>query len=227
MLFNFDQELEKIKSEIDINTPPRLLLHACCAPCSTYCLTQLLTHFDVTLYYANDNITDRAEWEKRLGELNKLVAIVNGGNFVIPSLRPLKLVVQPFDSDRFFAIARGLENEKEGGARCRECFVLRLGDAAKFAQENGFDYFGTTLTVSPYKNSRLLNEIGLSLQTDAVKWLPADFKKRDGYNESVRLSQRYNLYRQHYCGCAYSLAEATSQAGRLRSCEKSILIKKA
>ena len=201
MTTNFDRELEKTKSEIDTTTPPRLLLHACCAPCSTYCLTQLLEHFDVTLYYANDNITDRAEWEKRLGELNKLVAIVNGSNFVIPSLRPLKLVVQPFNSDRFFAVARGLENEKEGGARCRECFVLRLGDAAKFAQDNGFDYFGTTLTVSPYKNSRLLNEIGLSLQTDAVKWLPADFKKRDGYNESVRLSQRYNLYRQHYCGC--------------------------
>lgn len=205
MNINYDRELEKLKGEIDVATPPRLLLHACCAPCSTYCLTQLLAHFDVTLFYANDNITDRDEWTKRLGEIEKLVAIVNGGNFVLQPLRPLKLVVKPFDSGRFFDVARGLEQEKEGGARCKECFVLRLTDTAKYATENGFDYFGTTLTVSPYKNSRLLNEIGLSLQTPNVKWLMADFKKRDGYKQSVALSEKYELYRQHYCGCCYSL----------------------
>ena len=205
MNINYDRELEKLKGEIDVATPPRLLLHACCAPCSTYCLTQLLAHFDVTLYYANDNITDRDEWTKRLGEIEKLVAIVNGGNFVLQPLRPLKLVVEPFDSGRFFDVARGLEQETEGGARCKECFVLRLTDTAKYATENGFDYFGTTLTVSPYKNSRLLNEIGLSLQTPNVKWLMADFKKRDGYKQSVALSEKYELYRQHYCGCCYSL----------------------
>ena len=207
MNLNYDKELKSIKERIDVSAPPRLLLHACCAPCSTYCLTQLLAHFDVTLYYANDNITDQAEWEKRLGEVKRLVEIVNGGQFVVQPLRPLKLVTQTFDSGRFFDVARGLESEKEGGARCRECFVLRLGDAAKFAAENGYDYFGTTLTVSPYKNSRLLNEIGLTLQTGTVKWLPADFKKRDGYKQSVELSQRYNLYLQHYCGCCYSLAD--------------------
>ena len=206
MIINYDKELEKIKSDIDGKAPPRLLLHACCAPCSTYCLTQLLAHFDVTLYYANDNITDQAEWAKRLGELEKLVGAVNGGKFAMQPIRQLKLVVQPFDSERFFAAVRGFEQEKEGGARCRECFVLRLGDSAKFAEANGYDYFGTTLTVSPYKNSQLLNEIGLSLQTENLKWLPADFKKRDGYNQSVELSQRYGLYRQHYCGCAFSFA---------------------
>ena len=209
MNVNYDRELEKIKNEIDVSAPPRLLLHACCAPCSTYCLTQLLQHFDVTLYYANDNITDRAEWEKRLLELVKLAQIVNTGKFVIEPLRPLTLIVQQFDSSRFFNVAKGLEQEKEGGARCRECFALRLGDTAKYATTNGFDYFGTTLSVSPYKNSRLLNEIGLSLQTDKVKWLPADFKKRDGYRQSIELSQKYELYRQHYCGCRFS-AEASS-----------------
>ena len=207
MNINYDKAFEKIKDEIDPAAPPRLLLHACCAPCSTYCLTQLLQHFDTTLFYANDNITDSEEWEKRLHELRKLVEIVNSGKFVLQPLKPLKLVVQQLDSSRFFAIARGLEKEKEGGARCKECFVLRLGDTAKYAAENGFDYFGTTLSVSPYKNSQLLNEIGLSLQTNSVKWLSADFKKRDGYNQSIELSQKYSLYRQHYCGCAYSLAQ--------------------
>ena len=207
MNINFDNELENLISQINPTTPPRLLLHACCAPCSTYCLTQLLEHFDVTLYYANDNITDRAEWKKRLGELQKLVDIVNGGKFVTQPIRALKLVTQPFDSSRFFAVAKGLEKEREGGARCKECFSLRLGDAANFATVNGFDYFGTTLSVSPYKNSQLLNEIGLSLQTDALKWLPADFKKRDGYKQSIALSQKYELYRQHYCGCASSMGQ--------------------
>ena len=205
MNINFDKKLENIKAQIDKNAPPRLLLHACCAPCSTYCLTRLLEHFDVTLYYANDNITDRAEWEKRLREIEKLVDIVNGGSFTTQPLRRLKLVTQAFDSGRFFAVAKGLEKEKEGGARCKNCFVLRLGDAQRYASDNGFDYFGTTLSVSPYKNSQLLNEIGLSLQTDTVNWLPADFKKRDGYKQSIQLSQKYNLYRQHYCGCAYSV----------------------
>ena len=211
MNVNYDRDLENIKTQINTEAPPRLLLHACCAPCSTYCLTQLLTHFDVTLYYANDNITDRTEWDKRLGEVKRLVGIVNSGEFVTQPIRPLKLVIQSFDSGRFFAVARGLEQEREGGARCRECFVLRLSDTAQYANENGYDYFGTTLTVSPYKNSQLLNEIGLSLQTDNVKWLPADFKKRDGYKQSIELSQRYNLYRQHYCGCTYSFATQQTQ----------------
>ena len=207
MNLNYDKEFEKLINNLEGNEPPTLLLHACCAPCSTYCLTQVLSHFDVTLYYANDNITDGAEWAKRLGELEKLVNIVNGGQFVVTPIRPLKLITQSFDAERFFAVAKGKENEKEGGARCNACFVLRLGDAAQYATKNGFDYFGTTLSVSPYKNSQLLNTIGLSLQTDTVKWLPADFKKREGYKQSIELSAKYELYRQHYCGCCYSLIQ--------------------
>ena len=205
MNINYDRQLDKIKEQIDPSAPPRLLLQVCCAPCATYCLTRLIEHFDVTLYYANDNITDPDEWQKRLGEVQKLVEIVNCCKFEVAPIRPLKLVEQPLDSARFFAVARGLEQEKEGGARCKECFTLRLGDAQKYALTNGFDYLGTTLTVSPYKNSQLLNEIGLSLQTDGLKWLSSDFKKQNGYTESIRLSQKYNLYRQHYCGCAYSI----------------------
>ena len=208
MNVNYDKELEKIKEKIDVSAPPRLLLQVCCAPCATYCLTRLITHFDVTLYYANDNITDPKEWQKRLGEVQKLVEIVNSGNYEVAAIRPLKLVVQQQESARFFEAAKGLEQEKEGGARCKQCFILRLSDTQKYALEKGYDYFGTTLTVSPYKNSRLLNEIGLTLQTTELKWLTADFKKQNGYNESIRLSQKYNLYRQHYCGCSSSERQA-------------------
>lgn len=204
MNINYDKELEKIKAEANKIAPPRLLLHVCCAPCATACLLRLADAFEVTLYYANDNITDAEEWEKRLGEVRKLAQIVNDGAFEIRPLRPLKLVVQDLDAQRYFERAKGLEKEREGGARCAQCFALRLGDAAAYAEQNGFDYFGTTLTVSPYKNSQMLNEIGLSLQTPSLKWLPSDFKKQNGYNESIRLSQKYGLYRQHYCGCVYS-----------------------
>lgn len=182
----------------------KLLLHVCCAPCATYCLTQVLEFFDVTLYYANDNITNPDEWQKRLAEVEKLVKIVNGGKFEVAPTFPLKLVVQDFDNARFFDAARGLEQEREGGARCTQCFNLRLSDTKSYAERHVFDLFGTTLTVSPYKNSQHLNQIGTSLQTENLLWLPSDFKKRDGYNQSVRLSQKYGLYRQHYCGCVFS-----------------------
>ena len=182
----------------------RLLLHVCCAPCATYCLTQVLDVYDVTLYYANDNITDLDEWQKRLTEVEKLVDIVNSGSFEVTPKYPLKLVVQKADSARFFDAAHGLEQEREGGSRCDKCFNLRLNDTKTCAEQHNFDIFGTTLTVSPYKNSQLLNQIGTSLQTESLPWLPSDFKKRNGYNESVRLSQKYRLYRQHYCGCDFS-----------------------
>ena len=208
---NYDIIFQHLKNGIDTSNPPKLLLHACCAPCSTYCLTRVLDKFDVTLYYVNDNITDNAEWQKRLGELTKLVGIVNNGQFEMQPLRPLKLIVQTFNADKYYNAVHGQENEREGGARCTTCFQLRLGDTLDYAQNNGFELFGTTLTVSPYKNSQLLNSIGLSLQTDTVQWLPADFKKHGGYNESVRLSQKYALYRQHYCGCEFSLQQMQEQ----------------
>ena len=207
---NYDILFERYKSEIDADNPPKLLLHACCAPCSTYCLTRVLDAFDVTLYYSNDNITNEAEWQKRLHELEKLVAVVNEKRFETQPLRRLKLVVSPFDAAKFFTAVIGQEQEREGGARCVTCFNLRLADTAKYAADNGFELFGTTLSVSPYKNSRLLNETGASLQTDTVKWLFADFKKRGGYNESIRLSQKYGLYCQHYCGCEFSFKQMQS-----------------
>ncbi len=230
MTTNFDLAFENAKK----NAPKgaKLLLHVCCAPCATYCLTRLLDLFDVTLFFFNDNITDKQEWQKRLDEVQKLVDVVNNGQFEsLPSF-PLKLVVKPFDNNAFFEVAKGLEQEREGGLRCTECFLLRLADTMQMANANNFDYFGTTLTVSPYKNSQLLNKLGESLQNGLqgalqefstkgnvfekthpqndlplkTKWLPSDFKKHNGYNESVRLSQKYDIYRQHYCGCCFALA---------------------
>lgn len=203
MNVNYDLLFEQEKQKLQ-NASAKLLLHVCCAPCATQCLVRLVDTFDVTLFFANDNITDFDEWQKRLGEVRKLVEIVNNGGFEMVPKHPLKLVVQQFDSQRFFATAKGLEGEKEGGARCERCFALRLADTLRFAEQKGFDLFCTTLTVSPYKNSQLLNKIGESLQSETVRWLPADFKKRNGYNESIRLSQKYGLYRQHYCGCVFS-----------------------
>lgn len=200
---NYDRDFEAIKNGVDRTNPPRLLLHVCCAPCATACLLRLVDGFDVTLYYANDNITDGAEWEKRLGEVRKLVQIVNGGEFEAQPLRPLKLIVRELNAQRYYSQVVGLEKEKEGGARCTKCFELRLGDAKTYAKEYGYDYFGTTLTVSPYKNSKMLNEIGFSLQTETLKWLPSDFKKHGGYNESIQLCSKYGIYRQHYCGCPF------------------------
>ena len=181
----------------------KLLLHVCCAPCATYCLTRLIEKFDVTLYFANDNIVDYDEWQKRLGQVQKLVDIVNNGQFEVQPKFPLKLVVQPFDNSKFFAVAKGLENYNEGGPRCKGCFKLRFQQTLDYAKDNGFDYFGTTLTVSRHKNSKLINEIGLALQGQ-VKWLVADFKKHNGFDESLRLAEKYNLYRQDYCGCGMS-----------------------
>lgn len=200
---NYDVLFEqKRKTERD----KKLLLHVCCAPCATYCLTRLLEDFDVTLFFANDNITSFDEWQKRLDEVRKLVSIVNDGKFETQPKFPLKLVVRPFDNLRFFAVAKGLENQPEGGERCTQCFSLRLTDTMNFALEHGFDLFGTTLTVSPYKNSALLNKLGQALcqSNEKIQWLPSDFKKRGGYNESIRLSREYGLYRQNYCGCAFS-----------------------
>ena len=211
---NYDAQFCAAKNAADRQNPAKLLLHVCCAPCATYCLTQLADAYDITLYYSNDNITDADEWNKRLGEIVKLVQIVNDGNYVVKPLRQLKLAVKPQCADEFFRRAKGLESEKEGGARCEQCFDMRLGDAFDYARANGYGLVATTLTVSPYKNSRLLNEIGLRLQTDQTKWLPTDFKKRNGYLESIQLCARYGIYRQHYCGCAFSYAQAQQQTTR-------------
>lgn len=201
MINNYDLAFRQNSRKYELGD--KLLLHVCCAPCTTYCLTRLVDKFDVTLYFANDNITDFDEWQKRLDQVQKLVDIVNNGDFEVQPKFPLKLVVQPFDSQRFFNVAKGLERCKERGPRCTECFKLRLGDTHNYAKEQGFDYFGTTLTVSRRKDSMVINKVGLEVATD-VSWLVADFKKHNGFDESLRLAEKYNLYCQDYCGCVFS-----------------------
>ena len=203
---NYDSIFTQQKSAAEENST--LLLHVCCAPCATYCLTQLLDKFNITLYYANDNTTDPTEWQKRLHEVQKLVEIVNSGQFVVQPKFPLRLVVQQQQNSRFFSRTVGMENQKEGGERCNVCYNLRISDTFAYASQHNFHYFATTLTVSPYKNAQTINQIGLELQTDLTKWLCSDFKKRNGYNQSIQLAQQFGLYRQHYCGCSFSLRDA-------------------
>ncbi len=209
---NYDKLLLATIDQLkESNAKPKLLVHVCCAPCTTYCLTQLLEAFSVTLYYANDNIYPESEWKKRLIELEKLARLIEKGEYENFAACKIELVAPKYSPQNFVCAAKGLEGEKEGGGRCTKCFEMRLTDTRDYALANGFDYFATTLTVSPYKNSRLLNEIGTSLQKENLLWLPADFKKRNGYQESIALSTKYGLYRQHYCGCEYSLGNLTER----------------
>lgn len=175
---------------------PRLLLHSCCGPCSSYVIEYLSKHFDITVYYYNPNIFPREEYEKRLAEQIKLVERLGGA----------VMCEAEYEPDRFYEAAKGLEAEKEGGARCAECFRLRLDKTAEKAAEGGFDYFCTTLTVSPHKNAPLINAISeQAAEKFGVAALPADFKKREGYKRSIELSKEFELYRQDYCGCEFSI----------------------
>ena len=177
---------------------PRLLLHSCCAPCSSYVLEYLSKYFEITLYYYNPNIYPIQEYMKRVKEQEKLISEMK---FVHPVL----FRTGPYEPDEFFRIAKGLEKVPEGGERCFKCFDLRLREAAKVASAGRYDYFTTTLTISPLKNADKLNEIGEKLAKEyRVAFLPSDFKKKDGYKRSVQLSEEYGLYRQDYCGCIYS-----------------------
>lgn len=184
---------------------PKLFLHCCCAPCSSHCLTYLSPYFDITVFFYNPNITDAEEYCKRLAEQKRLLA-------ELPLPGKVTLLPGKYDPESFFRIARGLENLPEGAQRCRLCYELRLRETAQQASENKADFFGTTLSVSPYKNAGALHEIGkkIEAETGAV-FLPADFKKRGGYLHSIELSRRYNLYRQPYCGCVYSLEQAKNR----------------
>ena len=196
---DFQREMEAEISALG-GTRPRLLLHACCAPCTSAVLERLYPHFEVTLFYFNPNTHPEEEYEKRGGELPKLLRAA--GMEDVPILRG------EYKPERFFEAAKGFEGEPEGGVRCKTCFDLRLSGTAEAAKTGGFDYFCTTLTVSPHKNAALINAIGEELAARwGVKWLPADFKKKDGYLRSIRLSQAYGLYRQCYCGCTFSMAE--------------------
>ena len=179
----------------------RLLLHSCCGPCSSYVLDVLTKHFDVTLLYYNPNIYPSEEYQKRLAEQLRLLD-------EMPFKKSVSYMACEYDEGEFLQAAKGLESEREGGARCERCFRLRLNKTAFEAQKNGFDYFTTTLSVSPHKNAQMLNEIGKELEKEyGVKYLYADFKKKDGYKKSVKLSEEYNLYRQDYCGCRFALSQ--------------------
>lgn len=194
---NYQIELEK---ELSAGEKRRLLLHACCAPCSSYVLEYLTSYFDITVYFYNPNITSREEYEKRLSELYRLVSLMPHENLI-------EVVDGDYEPERFLELSRGLETLPEGGARCFSCYRLRLEKTAQYfaARSGDFDYFATTLTVSPHKNAEKLNEIGFELADKySLKWLPSDFKKREGYKRSIELSRLYGLYRQDYCGCEFS-----------------------
>ena len=184
---------------------PRLLLHACCAPCSSSVLEYLSPHFDITLFYFNPNITPEEEYRKRVAELHKLVSEAEYPN-------PVAIIEGRYDSSEFFEIARGLEDLPEGGERCFKCYRLRLEESAKAAAEGNYEYFTTTLSVSPYKNAQKLNAIGMEYaEKYGVKYLCSDFKKKDGYRRSIELSAQYGLDRQNYCGCVYSAQQSCAK----------------
>ena len=188
-----------LKVIVESGKRPTLLLHVCCAPCYSYVLEYLNKYFDITVFYYNPNISSVDEYNKRLNEEKRFVV-------EYPFDNDIKVVNGEYDNDKFEEIIKGLENEKEGGARCFKCYRLRLEESAKYAKENNFDYFTTTLTISPYKNANKLNEIGKELEElYGIKYLYSDFKKKNGYKRSIELSHEYNLYRQDYCGCVYSV----------------------
>ena len=190
---NYDKEMIKILENLDYR--PSILMHSCCGPCSTAVIERLTKYLDITVIYYNPNIEPKDEYEKRKYEQLKVVKRLG-----------IKFLDCDYDNETFKEMARGLENDKEGGRRCHKCYLLRLEYVAKIACDLGFDYFSTTLSVSPYKNAEVLNKIGLNLERKyLVKYLVNDFKKRDGYKRSIELSREFDLYRQDYCGCLYSL----------------------
>lgn len=191
-----DEELKKIEST---GEKPVLLLQCCCAPCSSAVLERLKEHFRLKLYFYNPNIYPEEEYEKRLAQFDKLLGAEE-------FLKGIEILPSVYEPEKFEEAVKDLHNEKEGGARCTQCFILRLEETAKKAKEIGADYFCTTLTVSPHKNSQLLNELGLKAQEKyGVKYLLSDFKKKEGYKRSTVLSNELGLYRQNYCGCKYSI----------------------
>lgn len=193
-----DNTIKKITSE---NRVPTLIIHSCCAPCSSYVLEYLSQYFKITVLYYNPNIFPREEYEYRISEQERLIKTMNFVNDV-------KLIGSEYTPKDFFNAVKGFEKEPEGGRRCELCFEVRLRYTAALAKKMNFDYFTTTLSISPLKNAQVLNELGIYIgQEYGVEYLQSDFKKRNGYKRSVELSKEYGLYRQDYCGCVYSKAE--------------------
>lgn len=199
---NYQLELEKIIDENQkLNRVPTLLLHACCAPCSSYVLEYLSNYFKITVFYYNPNITPYEEYQKRIEEVKNLIK-------QIPTKYPVSLIEGQYENEIYEQMIRGKEEEKEGGSRCYLCYQLRMKMTAKLAKEQQFDYFTTTLSISPYKNANWINEIGKKLEQEFnIPYLYSDFKKKGGYQRSIELSKKYKLYRQDYCGCIYSKKE--------------------
>lgn len=196
---NFQKELEKKLCEITKSgKTPSLLLHSCCAPCSSYVIEYMSQYFDVTVFYYNPNISDNDEYRKRVEEQKRFI-----GEF--PAANKISFIEGDYEPDVYFKNVKGLEKCEEGGERCFVCYKMRLEKTAKLAKELKFDYFTTTLTISPLKKSAKLNEIGVGLaEKYGVEYLLSDFKKKEGYKRSIELSNEYGLYRQNYCGCVFS-----------------------
>ena len=196
---NYQLALDKIIEENQKQQKvPSLLMHSCCAPCSSYCLTYLAQYFRITIFYYNPNISPETEYKKRVKEQIRLIQSLD-------VKYPISFVEGTYEPEKFYEMAKGLEEVKEGGIRCFACYEMRQREAAYYAKEHGFDYFTTTLSVSPHKNAQKLNEIGLWLQEEVgVAYLVSDFKKKGGYLQSIELSKKYDLYRQDYCGCEFS-----------------------
>lgn len=198
MKINYQIETDKILNTINGTCVPTLLLHSCCAPCSSYVIEYLSAYFDITVFYYNPNIETDDEFNKRAAEQVRFIEDFSTKNKV-------KYVIAEYNPKEFYENVKGFENEPEGGKRCRECFKLRLEKTAEYARKNSFDYFTTTLTISPLKNSQLINEIGKDLaEKYNIKYLYSDFKKKSGYLRSCQLSREYDLYRQNFCGCIFS-----------------------
>ena len=196
---NYQKELDKLIEQLQKEgRAPRLLLHSCCAPCSSYVLEYLSNFFEITVFYYNPNIFPETEYTKRILEQQMLIDDMKVKH-------PIAFLAGQYDRERFFDIAAGLEHLEEGGERCFKCYELRLAEAAQVAKKGNFDYFTTTLSISPMKNADKLNEIGMKLADKyGVSYLQSDFKKKNGYKRSIELSSEYGLYRQDYCGCEFS-----------------------
>lgn len=199
---NYQRELDRILEGLEGRSePPSLLLHSCCAPCSSYVLEYLCTYFCITVFYYNPNISLSEEYRKRVAEQRRLIDAYNRER----KGHVISVSEGDYEPGVFFEMAKGYEDCPEGGERCSRCFDLRLRKTAQKAAGENYDFFATTLTISPLKNAQKLNEIGRKLEKEyGVRWLPSDFKKRNGYKRSIELSAEYGLYRQNYCGCAYS-----------------------
>lgn len=211
---NYAKELNDLIKTLDEQNPPRLLLHSCCAPCSSAVLEFLSRYFLITVDYYNPNIFPAEEYQKRAAEQKRLID-------EMPAVHPITFTAQPYDPESFLQVSRGLENCPEGGERCERCFELRLRQAAVMAKNSGYDFFCTTLSISPLKNAAKLNEIGQRLALEhKIKYLPSDFKKANGYKRSTELSHQYGLYRQDFCGCVFSKIERQKQLAVQRKDEE-------